>query len=112
MYQLLRTQFPGKRIMIAEFGWPSAGYNLRNAELGPFEQAKVLRNFVSRAEAVGMEYNIVEAIDQPWKSLRRRCRPLSGFPERHAGAEIRLDRPDRQSGLLEARGDCGSSSVS
>ena len=27
MYQLLRDQFPGKRIMIAEFGWPSAGYN-------------------------------------------------------------------------------------
>src|SRR6201992_1556205 len=30
-FQLLRDQFPGKRIMIAEFGWPSAGYNLRNA---------------------------------------------------------------------------------
>jgi exo-beta-1,3-glucanase (GH17 family) len=36
MYQLLRDQFPGKRIMIAEFGWPSAGYNLRNAVPGPF----------------------------------------------------------------------------
>src|ERR1700736_617629 len=51
MYQLLRDQFPGKRIVIAEFGWPSAGYNLRNAVPGSFEQASVLRNFVARAEA-------------------------------------------------------------
>jgi len=67
MYQLLRDQFPGKRIVIAEFGWPSAGYNLRNAEPGRFEQAAVLRNFVVRADAIGMDYNIVEAIDKPWK---------------------------------------------
>src|SRR3954469_981633 len=67
MFQLLREQFPGKRIVIAEFGWPSAGYNLRNADPGRFEQASVLRNFVTRAEAIGIDYNIVEAIDQPWK---------------------------------------------
>ena len=66
-YNLLRNLFPGKRIVIAEFGWPSQGYNLRNADPGPFQQALTLRNFVSRAEAIGMEYNIVEAIDQPWK---------------------------------------------
>jgi len=70
MFQLLRDQFPGKRIMIAEFGWPSAGYNLSNAVPGAFEQASVLRNFVTRAEAIGMDYNIVEAIDQPWNSSR------------------------------------------
>src|SRR5207248_1300430 len=61
MFQLLRDQFPGKRIVIAEFGWPSAGYNLRNAEPGPFEQASVLRNFVTRAEAIGMDDNGVGA---------------------------------------------------
>ncbi|PDT87816.1 glycosyl transferase family 2 [Bradyrhizobium sp. Y36] len=66
-YELLRKLFPGKRIVIAEFGWPSAGYNLRSADPGPFKQALTLRNFVSRAEAMGMDYNIVEAIDQPWK---------------------------------------------
>src|SRR5882757_3338322 len=64
MFQLLRDQFPGKRILIAEFGWPSAGYNLRNAEPGAFEQASVLRDFVARADAIGMEYNIVEAMDR------------------------------------------------
>ena len=79
LYQLLRDKFPGKRIMIAEFGWPSAGYNLRNADPGPFEQAVVLRNFVSRAEAIGMEYNIVEAIDQPWKFFEGGVGPYWGI---------------------------------
>ena len=79
MYQLLRDQFPGKRIMIAEFGWPSAGYNLQNAVPGPFEQASVLRNFVSRAESIGMDYNIVEAIDQPWKFFEGGVGPYWGI---------------------------------
>src|SRR6202165_378068 len=79
MFQLLRDQFPGKRIVIAEFGWPSAGYNLRNAEPGPFEQAAVLRNFVTRAESIGMEYNIVEAIDQPWKFFEGGVGPYWGI---------------------------------
>src|SRR3954470_358804 len=52
-FQLLRDKFPGKRITIAEFGWPSAGYNLRDAVPGPFQQASVLRNFVTRADAIG-----------------------------------------------------------
>jgi exo-beta-1,3-glucanase (GH17 family)/cellulose synthase/poly-beta-1,6-N-acetylglucosamine synthase-like glycosyltransferase len=79
MFQLLRDQFPGKRIVIAEFGWPSAGYNLRNADPGPFEQASVLRNFVTRAEAIGIDYNIVEAIDQPWKFFEGGVGPYWGI---------------------------------
>src|SRR3974390_2286280 len=67
IYDKLRQAYPGKRIVIAEFGWPSAGYNLKNAQPGRFEQAGVLRDFVSRAESYGIDYNIVEAIDQPWK---------------------------------------------
>ncbi|TPQ34280.1 glycosyl transferase family 2 [Bradyrhizobium guangdongense] len=78
-YNLLRNLFPGKRIVIAEFGWPSAGYNLRNADPGPFQQALTLRNFVSRAEAIGMEYNIVEAIDQPWKYFEGGVGPYWGI---------------------------------
>lgn len=78
-YNLLRNQFPGKRIVIAEFGWPSAGYNLRNADPGPFQQALTLRNFVGRAEALGMEYNIVEAIDQPWKFFEGGVGPYWGI---------------------------------
>ncbi len=78
-YQLLRDQFPGKHIVIAEFGWPSQGYNLRNADPGPFQQASVLRNFVTRAEAIGIDYNIVEAIDQPWKFFEGGVGPYWGM---------------------------------
>ncbi|MCA1413559.1 glycosyltransferase [Bradyrhizobium sp. NBAIM20] len=77
-YNLLRNQFPGKRIVIAEFGWPSAGYNLRNADPGPFQQALTLRNFVTRAEALGMDYNIVEALDRPWKFFEGGVGPYWG----------------------------------
>ncbi len=78
IYQKLRDAFPGKRIVIAEFGWPSAGYNLKKAVPGPFEQAVVLRNFVTRAQSIGMEYNIVEAIDQPWKYFEGGVGPYWG----------------------------------
>src|SRR3954469_6755380 len=78
-FQLLRDKFPGKRIVIAEFGWPSAGYNLRDAVPGPFQQASALRHFVSRADAIGMDYNIVEAIDQPWKFFEGGVGPYWGI---------------------------------
>ena len=67
-YNELRAIHPGKRIVIAEFGWPSAGYNMLKANPGRIEQATVLRDFVSRAEAYGIDYNIIEAFDQPWKT--------------------------------------------
>src|ERR1700744_3512989 len=78
-YELLRNQFPGKRIVIAEFGWASAGYNLRNGDPGAFEQAVVLRNCAARADAIGMEYNIVESIDQPWKYFEGGVGPYWGM---------------------------------
>ena len=68
-YDRLRRIHPGKRIVIAEFGWPSAGYNRRDAVPGRMAQAQVLRDFIARADALGVDYNIIEAIDQPWKSF-------------------------------------------
>src|SRR5487761_2331199 len=79
IYDKLRRAYPGKRIVIAEFGWPSAGYNLKNAEPGRVEQAQVLRDFVSRAESYGIDYNIVEAIDQPWKIFEGGVGPYWGL---------------------------------
>lgn len=79
IYDKLRRAYPGKRIVIAEFGWPSAGYNLKDANPGRIEQAVVLRDFVSRAEALGIDYNIVEAIDQPWKIFEGGVGPYWGF---------------------------------
>src|SRR5216684_761326 len=52
---------------------------LKDQVPGPFEQAVVLRNFVTRAEAIGMDYNIVEAIDQPWKFFEGGVGPYWGI---------------------------------
>jgi hypothetical protein len=79
IYDRLRQAFPGKRIVIAEFGWPSGGYNLKNANPGRLEQASVLRDFVYRAEAYGIDYNIVEATDQPWKIFEGSVGPYWGI---------------------------------
>ncbi len=78
-YDKLRRALPGKRIVIAEFGWPSAGYNFHAANPGRIEQAMVLRDFVSAAEAYGIDYNVVEAIDQPWKTAEGGVGPYWGI---------------------------------
>jgi exo-beta-1,3-glucanase (GH17 family)/cellulose synthase/poly-beta-1,6-N-acetylglucosamine synthase-like glycosyltransferase len=78
-YDKLRRVHPGKRIVIAEFGWPSAGYNFHKAEPGRLEQAAVVRDFVTRADAYGIDYNIVEAIDQPWKTFEGGVGPYWGL---------------------------------
>jgi exo-beta-1,3-glucanase (GH17 family)/cellulose synthase/poly-beta-1,6-N-acetylglucosamine synthase-like glycosyltransferase len=89
IYNKLRQAFPGKRIVIAEFGWPSAGYNLKNANPGRLEQAQVIRDFVAHAENLGIDYNIVEATDQPWKIFEGSVGPYWGLfdDSRHAKFE-------------------------
>jgi len=79
IYDMLRQAYPGKRIVIAEFGWPSAGYNRRAANPDPLVQARVLRTFVNRAEALGIDYNIIEAYDQPWKTFEGGVGPYWGM---------------------------------
>lgn len=69
IYQRLRQAYPGKRIVIAEFGWPSAGLNRKDAVPDPVAQAEILREFVARADAMGIDYSIIEAFDQPWKTF-------------------------------------------
>ncbi len=69
IYDRLRAAYPGKRIVIAEFGWPSAGYNRDAAVPGATLQAEVIRTFASRADALGIDYNLIEAFDAPWKSF-------------------------------------------
>jgi exo-beta-1,3-glucanase (GH17 family)/cellulose synthase/poly-beta-1,6-N-acetylglucosamine synthase-like glycosyltransferase len=69
IYERLRQAYPGKRIVIAEFGWPSAGLNRKEAVPDPVSQAQILREFIARADAMGIDYSIVEAFDQPWKTF-------------------------------------------
>ena len=63
----------------------------------------VLRDFVARAEAYGIDYNIVEAIDQPWKTFEGGVGPYWGLLDASRAAEILLDRADHRSRLLQAR---------
>lgn len=68
-YNRLRAAYPGKRIVVGEFGWPSGGFNRDASVPGAMEQAQIIRDFVSRADALGIEYNIIEAFDSPWKNF-------------------------------------------
>jgi cellulose synthase/poly-beta-1,6-N-acetylglucosamine synthase-like glycosyltransferase/exo-beta-1,3-glucanase (GH17 family) len=79
LYDDLRTAYPGKKIVIGEFGWPSAGHNFERAVPGPISQAVILRSFVARANEAGIDYNIVEAIDQPQKLFEGNVGPYWGI---------------------------------
>ncbi len=79
IYDRLRTAFPGKTIVIGEFGWPSAGHNFKRAVPGPIKQASLLRDFVAEANARGIDYNIIEAIDQPEKLFEGNVGPYWGI---------------------------------
>jgi glucan 1,3-beta-glucosidase len=64
-----RTQktFPGKKMIIGEIGWPSAGRTRGAAVPSLVNQARFIREFVGRADALGVPYNLIEAVDQGWK---------------------------------------------
>ncbi len=75
-YNELRKAFPDKRILIAEVGWPSEGltrvdksgaYGGQGAVASPIEQGRFLRKFLVEAKKSDLDYNIIEAFDEPWK---------------------------------------------
>ncbi len=61
------THFDGKRILIGETGWPSAGRQREESQPSLINQARYVREFIHRAHDDGWDYNLIEAIDQPWK---------------------------------------------
>lgn len=61
------NQYPGKPIFIGEVGWPSAGRAFGNAKPSLVNEALFLRRFINWATAEHLDYNVVEAFDQPWK---------------------------------------------
>src|SRR3984957_8603942 len=79
IYDQLQAAFPGKTIVVGELGWPSAGRNFEQSMAGPITQAVVLRNFVARATALDIDYNIIEAIDQPEKLFEGNVGPYWGI---------------------------------
>lgn len=59
--------FPGKDIVIGEFGWPSAGRMREGARPSPSNQARVILDTLALAKRENFRVNVIEAFDQPWK---------------------------------------------
>ena len=64
-----RSRFPDRDIRIGEIGWPSAGRTRGLAVPNLINEARFIREFVRQADDIGLPYNIIEAVDQPWKRL-------------------------------------------
>ncbi len=64
---IVRAAFPGRQILVGETGWPSAGRPREDAVPSLVNQARFLREFLVYAKAENLDYNFIEAFDQPWK---------------------------------------------
>ncbi len=62
----LKTVF-SKPILIGETGWPSMGRQRFESNPSLVNEAKYIREFLSAAQTNHWQYNVIEAIDQPWK---------------------------------------------
>ena len=69
IYKRISDEFKDKRITIGEFGWPSQGYNNQGSVASLENQATVIRRFLILAKEERFNYNLMEAIDQPWKGV-------------------------------------------
>lgn len=56
-----------KPVMIGETGWPSQGRQRFGAQPSLVNEARYIREFLQAAKTYGWQYNIIEAVDQPWK---------------------------------------------
>ena len=66
-YDITQKNFPNKRIIIGESGWPSQGHTRGYATPSGAYEAYFVRAFVQRAMEKGYDYYIMEGYDQPWK---------------------------------------------
>ena len=65
--RMVEAEMPDKTIYIGETGYPSAGKQRERALPGLVEQASFIRGFLAYAHERGLDYNVIEAFDQPWK---------------------------------------------
>ena len=68
----------------------------------------MIRDFVARAEAYGIDYNIIEAFDQPWKTNEGGVGAYWGLFDASRQRKVHLDRSGQRSGSLEGRRSCGA----
>lgn len=66
-YTQVEKAFPGKRIVIGETGWPSAGPPYGSAVPSAANQARYLREFMNWAQSGNVQYFYFDAFDEGWK---------------------------------------------
>jgi exo-beta-1,3-glucanase (GH17 family)/cellulose synthase/poly-beta-1,6-N-acetylglucosamine synthase-like glycosyltransferase len=64
----VHEKFPNKRIVIGEIGWPSDGIDIGAARASTVNQARFMRDFFNLAQKDHIQYFVMEAFDQPWKT--------------------------------------------
>ena len=66
-YVQMQSEFPGKKIVIGEVGWPSAGDRNTVAQPSVEDEAQFIRQWVKEASWRKIDYYLEEAFDQPYK---------------------------------------------
>lgn len=78
-YEEMRREYPNKKIVIGEVGWPSGGSRvavktmerpndpLTFSTASVSDEAQFIREFLPVAKQKRLDYYLMEAIDQPWK---------------------------------------------
>jgi exo-beta-1,3-glucanase (GH17 family)/cellulose synthase/poly-beta-1,6-N-acetylglucosamine synthase-like glycosyltransferase len=64
----VQAAFPGKHVVIGEIGWPSKGVDRGAARASRDNQALFMRQLFVTARQRGLDYFVMEAFDQPWKT--------------------------------------------
>nr|BAP28510.1 glycoside hydrolase [uncultured bacterium] len=67
IYGILKAAYPDKQVLIGETGFPSAGRQRALAVPSIVDEARYIRDFIAYATSIQLDYNLIEAFDQPWK---------------------------------------------
>ncbi|HVJ41706.1 MAG TPA: hypothetical protein VM639_09420 [Dongiaceae bacterium] len=67
IYGVIKAAYPDKQILIGETGFPSAGRERDLAVPSIVDEARYIREFIAYANSINLDYNMIEAFDQPWK---------------------------------------------
>jgi exo-beta-1,3-glucanase (GH17 family) len=78
-HEQIQSAAPGKKVIVSETGWPSAGNQIGEAVPSPANAADFLKTFVSWARNKNVEYFWFSAYDEPNKAA------IAGPQEAHWG---------------------------
>ena len=66
--QQMHKEFPKKKVVITEAGWPSEGRVKKGSVPSPAMESYFLRHFLTYATMKNYDYYVIEAFDQPFKA--------------------------------------------